>query len=350
MKTPGQATASVVVQDLDTKVRAAATQGGPQAIQALMDGRAATKQKYAVGEIFDGLKDEPVKTMRALTAPKDSAVAQLKAVASVAPKEMPRLARAYLEELMNTATAEGGFGHTQKLLAEWNKLGHETKALLFQKPALIQDLDHFFQLAKKMGESPNPSGTALTLNAGAQLGLVFTHPATGIPVVLGSGALSKLLHSPTGVKALTRGMSMSLGHKPGAAAASASILKAAQEAGVPIPAVADKEKPQARGLIEPGNIDLFNRPKVANPNGGTSTVYSASFGIEGKEVLLPLSDEGRILSEDEALAKYKQTGKHLGIFSSPDAATAYAKRLHEDYAAGRFERPGRQKTSEGPRQ
>jgi len=93
----------------------------------------------------------------------------------------------------------------------------------------------------------------------------------------------------------------------------------------------------SHGQVEPGNIDLYDRPKVPNPNGGTSTVYSASFNIDGDEVLLPLADDGRILSEDEAVERYRRTGRHLGRFLDPASATAYAEQLHRDYANGRYD-------------
>ena len=88
------------------------------------------------------------------------------------------------------------------------------------------------------------------------------------------------------------------------------------------------------GQLEGGNLDLLSRPSAPNPDGGMSSVFSMSVGMDGKEYLIPrVSEDSRLLTEDEAFDAFMKTGNHLGIFDSPENATAYASALHEQQAS-----------------
>lgn len=94
--------------------------------------------------------------------------------------------------------------------------------------------------------------------------------------------------------------------------------------------IAPKTTSGVPGMLSLGNIDLNRRPVVKNGK-GVSTVLSASFNIDGKEVLIPMvSPDGKLLNDKQALDLYRKTGQHLGIFDSPASATAYAQQLHLD--------------------
>ena len=91
--------------------------------------------------------------------------------------------------------------------------------------------------------------------------------------------------------------------------------------------------------IESGNVDLYRQPKVRQPDGKVSTVYSMSFGEDGKEILVPRVSRDAILSPEQAIAQYKLTGKHLGKFKSVHDANAYAEQLHREYESGKYDVP-----------
>jgi hypothetical protein len=85
-------------------------------------------------------------------------------------------------------------------------------------------------------------------------------------------------------------------------------------------------------IIEEGNIDLHNRPVVKNADGSISTVRSMSFeDDDGSQVLIPtVSNDGTILSEEDAIRNYFKTGQHLGKFKTIQSANEYAQKLHEE--------------------
>lgn len=226
LRTSGQASAAQAVQKLDAQVRAAAAKAGPHVLRSLEQGRAATKQKYATADVLEMLSGEPGQIYRQLTQAKDVGLERLKAVQRLAPQEMPNVGRAFLEDLMQQATSEGGFAHTDRLWANWQKLGTESKKTMFPKKGQIQALDNFFLLGKRINEIKNPSGTAKVAGV---LDL-----ATGIP----AWALSKMLMTPDGVRYLTTArLAGKSSAAPARALAVAHITKAAQSAGIPLEAI-----------------------------------------------------------------------------------------------------------------
>lgn len=121
----------------------------------------------------------------------------------------------------------------------------------------------------------------------------------------------------------------------GQAQATPATAPAAPPTGKPATtsAPAAANTPAIAGLLDSGNIDLTKRPVVKNADGSISTVRSTSVNFDGKEYLIPtVSDDGRIMSVEEAVQQFKASGKHLGVFSNPQDATAYAKELSANQA------------------
>lgn len=96
----------------------------------------------------------------------------------------------------------------------------------------------------------------------------------------------------------------------------------------------------APGQLEPGTIDLHNRPVVPNLDGSISTVRSVTVtDNQGRAYLIPtvIKDPrypggGRVVSGQQALQHFQQTGQHLGVFKNEAAADRYAESLHNEQA------------------
>ncbi len=234
LRTAGQGTAAFAVQQLEKLVRARALAAGPEVLQALEEGRSATKAKAEVGDVLETLREEPIAAFRQLTAPKDAGIKMLRAVRDVAPMKMQDVARAWLEQQLTLARQEGGFGHADRLWSDWNKLGPETKQILFAAPGQTEALDRFFLLAKRIAENPNPSGTAHTMTAFNVLGQIPMY------------ALAKMLYTARGVEAIrgwvragapatTRAGTSVAAPRGVRALAWAGVRQAAKQAGVELP-------------------------------------------------------------------------------------------------------------------
>ena len=105
-------------------------------------------------------------------------------------------------------------------------------------------------------------------------------------------------------------------------------------------------KTDSGALIKQGNIDLNARPVVRNSDGSYSTVDTVTWEVDGEFVNIPtviyVEDQeinGEYVSEgwvhvdaDQALEHYYETGEHLGIYSSEEAAVKAARQLSKDQA------------------
>jgi hypothetical protein len=262
MRSFGQGVAARTAGLMEKEIQTAVQQGGPDAVNALKEGRAATVEKYAARDAMqdffgEDMKGEPVGAFRKAVTNGDANVERLERMQRKNPAAIPQLGRAFLDDLFNRPTKVQGIGSGadvwKGVYNDWQNMGPRTKALLFKDPVLRGNLDNFFLLAKKMADNPNPSGTghlvSLSLQAQGGLGLLAMHPISGVvdlATSLGGGyGMSRFLHSPAGVKLLTEGMQIPTSN----AAAVASWWARAQRvvgalgknAGMPVPVTADQQ-------------------------------------------------------------------------------------------------------------
>lgn len=100
--------------------------------------------------------------------------------------------------------------------------------------------------------------------------------------------------------------------------------------GVPDQAAADfiRSNPTGTPYVN-GNINLYSRPVVQNPDGSVATVGSITIRTDdGMQTLVPtVHPDGYVMSDEEAIRYYYQTGQHLGKFLTADDANAAAEEL-----------------------
>lgn len=207
-----QGLAAKALGELSAEIDKAMAAAGPEAAQALRRGRALTKAKYETAEIMDSLPvNEPVRVFNKLVSNKDTAVNLLRDVRRMAPQDLGKIGRAWLEGALGQATQNGGFKGAAGLNRAWNQLGTETKFLLFKDKKVIQNLDDFFLLAQKTAERANPSRSALVYQLLPTGVLVYTSPVTGIGLIVSESLVAKMLMSRRGSQLLMDGMRVPVG-------------------------------------------------------------------------------------------------------------------------------------------
>ena len=68
---------------------------------------------------------------------------------------------------------------------------------------------------------------------------------------------------------------------------------------------------------------------VAGPNGDISTVRTMGIHTDKGETLIPtVSRDGRLLTNDQAIAQYKASGENFGSYPTINAANEAGKTIH----------------------
>jgi hypothetical protein len=82
--------------------------------------------------------------------------------------------------------------------------------------------------------------------------------------------------------------------------------------------------------LEPPTLDISKRPIIHNDDGSWSSLVSMGVNLDGKEVLLPtVSKDGTHMTPDEAVAEYKLTGEHMGVYPDWQTSDWAGQRAHE---------------------
>lgn len=170
---------------------------GPNVVDKLNRARKAVAEYHNTADFLESLRSEPGALYSNLTNGGDRAVNALREIGNKAPKALQTVGRTYLEEMMDKATREGGFGRSAGVKADWEKLGAETKELIFGQK-LTKDMDDFLLAAKRLTPAQG-SATADRASAllhygdiGAAIAEFVAGSATGHAGVGAAGAAATL--------------------------------------------------------------------------------------------------------------------------------------------------------------
>lgn len=207
---------------LDTALKGA----GPNAATQLKSARNVVKSYYETGELRARYKGDPASVYKRLAQGDDIRFKELTRLQKLAPHEVKQIGRTYLEGMINKATREGGFGRSAGILADWDRLGPQTKELLYGKQ-ITEDIDDFLIGAKRLTRPVNASESGHMVYALTALGAIGPALAGGIHAMITGDAshlltaaqatgsavavpniLSRVMFSPGGAKALTKAITI----------------------------------------------------------------------------------------------------------------------------------------------
>lgn len=225
LSTQSQRIAKQIIRHGEAEFQKALGTAGPGVQARLALARKLVRGYHETAELLADLPEEPATLYKHLVAGGDQVFNALRDLHQVAPQEVTTIGRTYLEGMLSKATDEGGFRRAEGVMADWRKLGGETKRLLFGN-VLTQDLNEFFLAAKKLAPHEG-SATAGRLTALVGLGV-----AGGVLHALWTGNLedaakeaaagaatayllpniaARVLFAPGGAKLLTRSLTLPAG-------------------------------------------------------------------------------------------------------------------------------------------
>lgn len=198
--------AGAAIDALDKQVQAAVAQAGPDAVQSLTNAREAWKARSFILDTLKDLTNDTtgsegqVLLTKKLLQPSDAAFPKLQQVLTATPEAAEDLGKAYLTDHVFKSVSDGGNLTPVQASNLWNHIGPRTKAALYT-PEQVANIDNFMQLAKRVGENPNPPNTG-SLNAMLKIGVLATAPVSGGVTIVAGRNLAKALYTPAGAAAL----------------------------------------------------------------------------------------------------------------------------------------------------
>ena len=204
---------------------------GPNVLEKLKKARQSVREYHATAELLDDMRSEPAALYKNLVTGGDQVHNVLLGLKRTAPKALETVGRTFLNGLMETATNEGCWGRSAGVKAAWERMGPETKNLMFG-PKVTQNLNDFFLAAKRLvtNEGSQTAGRMSAFMSYGDVGTAIAELVGGVasehPFIGAAGAgatllktrvqpaiLAKLAFHPAGAQLLNQVLQIPLGTK-----------------------------------------------------------------------------------------------------------------------------------------